>query len=338
LPLKENLFMGYRVSTEMHGRHVVHLLHDDASGASASILPSHGFNLFDLRLPVAGKPQPIVVSANDFAENPRMGAGNGNPILFPYPNRVRGGSFTFKGKTYALPVNNGANSIHGFAANAAWRVLEHGAGPDSAFIVGAYQISLESPELTASWPTDAVIEVRYDLAGRRLTMTTTVSNPTAEDLPYGFGIHPYFRLPFPPGGSLERTRVVLPASQFWVLDEFLPTGEIRPVDDRLDFRQGRPMTNLKLDDVLTSIAFENDRAICRLQDLEKQAEFQLGFDRGFRELVVYTPPSRPDVIALEPYTQATDAVNLQARGISAGLRVLKHDERDTFTITMATEG
>ena len=88
------------------------------------------------------------------------------------------------------------------------------------------------------------------------------------------------------------------------------------------------MTGLKLDDVLTGLDYQGDRAVCRLVDLDKNAEFQLGFDRGFRELVVYTPPGRPDVISLEPYTQTTDAINLQGRGVDAGLRVLGHGEQD----------
>lgn len=43
---------------------------------------------------------------------------------------------------------------------------------------------------------------------------------------------------------------------------------------------------------------------------------------AFRELVVYTPPNR-NAVCLEPYTCATDAVNLQPRGIDAGWRVLE---------------
>jgi aldose 1-epimerase len=62
------------------------------------------------------------------------------------------------------------------------------------------------------------------------------------------------------------------------------------------------------------------------------------FDRAIRELVVYTPPNRPDVLAVEPYTQATDAINLQSRGVDAGLRVLKHGQQDTFVIAMETVG
>ena len=92
--------------------------------------------------------------------------------------------------------------------------------------------------MLANWPSDAVLQVRYELAGRRLTMSITVSNPTASNLPYGFGIHPYFRLPFSSEGHVDRTSVIVPASQFWVLQDFLPTGEVLPVDSRLDFRNG----------------------------------------------------------------------------------------------------
>lgn len=216
--------------------------------------------------------------------------------------------------------------------------MDHKAGPDSAFIVGRYQISRCTPQRLADWPTDAVLEVRYDLADSRVTMTVTVSNPTALDLPYGFGIHPYFRLPFAPGGMAEQTQVVLPASKYWVLDHFLPTGEIHDVDARLDFRQGQPRAGLRLDDVLTDLEYGNDRGVCRLVDLAKKAELRLEFDRSVRELVVYTPHARDDVISVEPYTQATDAINLEARGVAAGLRILGHGAHDTFVIAMETHG
>ena len=140
------------------------------------------------------------------------------------------------------------------------------------------------------------------------------------------------------GWPTRRTRVIPPAAKFWVLEDFLPTVEIRPVDDRLDFRKGQSMARLKLDDVLTDLEFTTDRGICRLIDEAKNADFLLSFDRGFRELVVYTPPGRGDVISLEPYTQTTDAINLQARGVAAGLRILGHGAQDAFVITMETRG
>jgi aldose 1-epimerase len=330
--------MSFRIGTQDHGGRTVYSLHDDATGASASVLPSYGFNLFDLRLPLAGEVRPVLVSAADFADKLGRPAGNGTPILFPFPNRIRDGRFRFEGKSYQLPATNGPNAIHGFAMTASWDVLEHKAGADSASIVGRFQLSKHAPDSRALWPTDALLQVAYSLSGRRLSMTVTVSNPTAEKLPYGFGIHPYFRLPFPPGGDPALTQVVLPASKYWVLKDFLPTGEIRPVDARLDFRQGQPRNGLVLDDVLTGLQFQERRGAARLVDLDKKAEFRLTFDDGFRELVVYTPPQKPDVLAVEPYTQTTDAINLEAQGHSAGLRTLGHDGQDTFTLTMETLG
>jgi aldose 1-epimerase len=329
--------MGFRTSVQRlaGGRDVVKLL-DDSTGASASVLPSYGFNLCDLQLPVGGKPTPIVVSEPGFAEAPSHPARSGVPILFPYPNRVRAGKFTFGGKEYQLPINNGPNAIHGFAMDAEWKLASHGTDSEGAFVEGQLHLNAHPEGKPSRWPTDGVIEVRYSLAGRKLTMKTTVSNPTDQDFPYGFGIHPYFRIPFSPDGDTAQTSVIFPAAKYWALQDFLPTGEIKDVDERLDFRKGQPRKGLKLDDVLTGIVFEGDRATCRLVDLAAKAEFRIGFDKSFRELVVFTPSSHADVIAIEPYTQTTDAINLQAQGKDAGLRVLKHGESDTLVITMET--
>jgi len=330
--------MAHRVTTEPRGGRTVYTLHDDASGASASILPSYGFNLFDLRLPAAGSVRPVVASAADFVENPVKPARNGVPVLFPFPNRIDHGRFTFGGKAYALPINSGPHAIHGFAAAAPWDVVEQKADAGEAALTGRYQISKNTPEMRAHWPADAVLQIRYALSGRRLTMTVSVTNPTADDLPYGFGIHPYFRLPFDPGGDPDRTRIIIPASESWALDGYIPTGARRPVDDRLDFRKGQTRKDLKLDDVLTGLTFEGDRCVCRLEDLALQAEFRLSCDRTFREIVVFTPPAAPDVIAVEPYTQTTDAINLAARGLDGGLRVLGHGKTEAFGIVMETVG
>jgi aldose 1-epimerase len=172
-----------------------------------------------------------------------------------------------------------------------------------------------------------------------LDLLATVTNPSGGNLPFGFGIHPYFRLPFNVGGDQANTRVILPAAKFWVLNQFLPTGERSPVDARLDFREGQPIKGLKLDDVLTDLIFDStNRVTCRLVDLETKAEFRIIFGKEFRELVAYTPPGPGGVIALEPYTQTTDAINLQARGVDAGLRVLSHGEHAQLAIRFETVG
>lgn len=323
---------------ERGGRVVCRLI-DESSGASAMVLPSYGFNLFDLRLPVGGLSTPILSAAADFADNPSHPARSGIPILFPYPNRVRNGRFQFAGRDFQLPITNGPNAIHGFALEADWDVVEQTSGPDGAYLTGRFQISRQTPQHRDSWPADAVLEVRYGLLGRRLTMDVTVANPSATNLPYGFGVHPYFFLPFTPDGDPAGTQVVLPASTYWELQDSLPTGLVRPVDDRLDFRKGQPRRGLELDDVLSGLAYqEGEWGVCRLIDSARSAQLRIGFDRGFRELVVFTPKGRDNVIAVEPYTQTTDAVNLQPQGRDAGLRVLPPGQSEYFRLFFETLG
>jgi aldose 1-epimerase len=45
------------------------------------------------------------------------------------------------------------------------------------------------------------------------------------------------------------------------------------------------------------------------------------FDGVFRECVVYTPPHR-EAICIEPYTCVPGALELDRRGIAAGLRMV----------------
>jgi aldose 1-epimerase len=53
----------------------------------------------------------------------------------------------------------------------------------------------------------------------------------------------------------------------------------------------------------------------------------------FREWVIYAPAARP-VVCLEPYTGTTNAVNLQAQGVDAGLVVL--EPGGTWSATIRT--
>lgn len=333
--------MAHQIQSETFRGRAIHHLRDEATGASASIVPSFGFNLFDLRLPAGqdGRIWPILDAGPGWWEQPEHASRHGMPILFPFPNRIRNARFEFEGQTFELVPNKPPHAIHGFALDADWEVTDLGADVQGAWIAGRYQIGRQSPESRRRWPADAALEVRYTLSGSRLTLDARVSNPDSVDLPWGFGIHPYFRLPFDPSSDRNRTRTIFPAKEFWVLDQSIPTGERRPVDDRLDFRKGQPITDLKLDDVLTGLEFQGEHAECRLIDEALGAELRIRFDRMIRELVIFTPPwSGGGAIAVEPYTQTTDAINLQRRGIDAGLRVLEPGESETWSIQFAMVG
>ena len=330
--------MSTRVDQASQNDRIIHTLIDEASGASASITSSYGFNLFDLRLPAKGEVRRVIVARDDFAARPDKPGRNGIPILFPFPNRIRDGRYSFEGKDYSLFIEaDKEHAIHGFAIAAPWDVVDQGTTPDGAYLVGRFQISRNAPDRLDSWPTDGVLTVRYDLGGRRLGMTITVENPTERNLPFGFGIHPYFRLPFV-AGVPERGSMVLPAAEMWVLDASLPTGEKRLVEARVDFRSGGSTVGRHLDDVLTGLSFQGDVCTCRLVDEDLGCTTILSFDRNFRNLVVFVPPHDDTLVAVEPYTQTTDGINLEARGIDAGVRVLGPGETLTMRIAIETEG
>ena len=217
-------------------------------------------------------------------------------------------------------------------------MTDRGEGPDGAFVTGRFRLDPTGPDGSPRWPTGGFLDLRYSLSGRTLNLDATVSNESDADLPYGLGFHPYFRLPLGPGGDLARTRVIIPASKQWVLEDSIPTGRVEPVDERVDFRSGKPMSDPKVDDVLTGLQPNAEGfVVCRLIDDAIGAEFRIGFEAAhFREVVVFRPPYADDVIAVEPYTQTTDAINLQPRGVDAGLRVLRPGEQESMRIAMAT--
>lgn len=326
--------MNGRVSTSLAGDRTVHHLHDDDSGASASVLPSYGFNLFDLRLKIAGDVRPIVVSAPDFAANPSRPARSGFPLLFPFPGRIRDARFTFGGREYSLVANKAPHAIHGFAYDVAWDVVGHGVGDDGCpFVAGRFQISKNAPEQRDRWPSDGILEIVYTLRDGGLEMSATVENPSDRPLPWGFGVHSYFALPLDRREDRGSAKVVIDASRYWQLRDGLPTGERLSVDGTsLDYREGRSMDGLLADDALTGLG---DPPSSVLIDAALGAEVHLSFDRRLiREVVVFTPLG-PDgtsegIVAVEPYTCMADPFALRDMGTDAGLRILAPGAREVF--------
>ncbi len=323
-----------RVRTELHNEHMVYVLEDTAAGSSARILPEFGFNCYSFRTRVDGREWELMRSDDKFADQPARASANGTPVLFPFPNRIRGGRFEFGGRTFDLPKDKrGVHAIHGFVIDRPWRVTAVAGGPAPS-VTGQFQLSQDAPEMIGRWPADFVIEMTYRLELNRLTSVVRVMNPDSKPLPWGFGTHPYFRLPLEPGGDESRATVFAPVGERWELEDFLPTGQRTAVAGATGLDGARPLSELKFDDVFTKLKFDAGWCTCRMTDRAAGAAIHFRFDSFFRELIIYTPPAR-GAVCLEPYTCTTDAINLEPRGIDAGLRVLQPGDSAQGTMELS---
>ncbi len=294
------------------------ILQDKQFGSVARLLPEVGFNCFSLQVPVAGQLVEVLDAEANFVAGDKRGTRSGIPWLFPFPNRIEKGRYTWNEVAYELPVSDAfGNAIHGFVMDRPWRVV----AADSQTAIAEFQLSVDAPDRRALWPSDFLIEVRYSLRQACLRADVRIVNAGDHPLPWGLGTHPYFKTPLSPTSQHGQCLIQVPAKQSWELHDCLPTGKRLPVDSRTDLAGGSALEGLKLDDVLTDL--EPVRGCITTAVLDPQAGLQMTqvTDQIFRECVVFTPPGRA-CVCLEPYTCVTNAINLQQRGIDAGLHVL----------------
>ncbi len=283
-----------------------------SGSTTARLDPDKGFNLFSLMVDGFD----YLYAEPGFPQRGKV-THSGTPILFPWPNRVAGARFSWDGVQYELPVTEPATgaSLHGFAAFAPWPVVD--AGQDH--VTGEFVLSRsEHP-----WPADGTLRVTYRVEPTVLHVRSEVIAHDA-DLPFGLGFHPYFRVP----GAFDQWLLQCDATRAWPLTNMTPSGPAEPVPQLLDFRAPRRLGEQHLDDALTGLPGA-DGVTRRAQLRSLAATVNVASDPAFGDYVVFTPASR-DAVAIEPYTCATDAVNLAARGIEAGWRVLPAGESMVF--------
>jgi aldose 1-epimerase len=308
----------------------------EGESARAEVWPAKGFNCFRWRVRHGGRLLDVLYADHAFFRGGRP-TGSGTPILFPFPNRVRDGRFSWDGRDYQVPRNDHehVNAIHGFVFDRPWRVVDRGADPDGAWVTGEFRGSADAPELTACWPADFRLRVTHRLRAARLEIAAEVHNPDSRRLPFGLGYHPYFRMPLVPNSNASDCTVQAHAREVWELQSYLPTGERRPAGSPLDLSAPRPFPELRLDDVYTGLESAPSAGGLRVMGELRQppygVEVRVLAEPAFRELVLYTPPHR-QAICLEPYTCTTDAVNLGNRGIDAGWRTLAPGESWSATV------
>lgn len=303
---------------------------DRLSGSLARISPGQGFNCFQFEASLGnGEVISVINAPDDFLTGNSPVGRYGNPVLFPYPNRIASGRFRWGERDFELRpdevlFDESGNAIHGLCIDRPWRVIDQ---TDSS-VTGVFRLSVDAPERRSCWPADAEIQIRYEVRGTSLLSEIQVFNPDEHLLPWGFGTHGYFNVPFLRGTQLKEYTIVVPSETLVELQDCLPTGAMVDAPSEKSLRSGRSFAGLHADDVYSQLIPEEGAIHCRLDHEMSGICVEQRCSLDFRELVVFTPWWSSSV-CMEPYTCMTNAINLQQRGIDAGLRVLGPGEHWT---------
>jgi aldose 1-epimerase len=310
----------YVVENARWGEEPVLILRDTVFGSQATVVPGIGANCVAWAVPHAGETYEILETPPDAEALRTRKFRAGMPVLFPFPGRVREAQYSFEGVEYHLAHTDkaGVHHIHGLVNGTGWRLERTGANENGAFAILLISRDDVPEALRQGYPFNFHLTMVFTLSENRLTTELTVRNDDDKTLPFGYGLHPYFRAPLAVTRNVtDRSQclVQIPAAAYFPAPEGLPVEAAQPVTPELDFQQERELGTRHFDNLLTKIGYEGDYSVVRYRDPGVNLEVRILADRNFREWVIFTQPNRPS-LCIEPYTCPPNMVNLQAEGVT----------------------
>ncbi len=307
------------------------VLADTASGATLHLWPALGNNAIAARLAAPdGRLVDLLLDPPTLDELRAHPSWWGVPLLFPFPSRVPRGEYVFDGRRLRL-----RRDFHGFALDQPWKVVAVQAGDDAATVQSRFDAA-DHPDTLDGYPFPYRVDATYRLDAQGIHLRVEVTNTGSGRLPFGYGAHPYFRLPLGPRGSPGACLIQVPAARRWNLPRVhavsdgvvAPWEELcEPVRGEHDLRQPTPLAARTYDGVYTELALRDGLVECIVLDPANGLEAVMRATPNHPNVTVYTPPGRAGV-CFEPWTCPPNVFNLAAHGVRGhGLVILAPGER-----------
>ena len=236
-------------------------------------------------------------------------------LLFPFPNRVKDGNYSFNGKNYQLYLNEPQlnNSIHGLVFDKHFKIEKSNVTPNEAKI----SLSYTSDGLIKGYPFKFIFNIEYSIKidGEIIT-TIEIQNIDKKKMPFGIGWHPYFT-----AQNLEHSTLSFDSNEHFIFsDRSIPENIVKS-----ELPSKLIIGNRMFDDGFSlskdHVKFDNPKY-----------ELNLKFGHNITPyLQIYTPSHRKN-IAIEPMTCATDALNNKY-----GLLELEADKAFQWVITLEVD-
>jgi len=224
--------------------------------------------------------------------------------LVPFVNRIRGGSFAFRGRTVSLKQNMAGDPspLHGQGWLNPWTVEK--SGEDFA--------TLSYRHDAGEWPWSYSATQEFTIQGPVLSIGLTCRNEASDPMPCGLGQHPYF--PCSP-----QTRLDTGVKFAWTIDDkVLPVDKV-PATGRYDLAD-RHICGQGLDN-----GFEGWTGRALMTDPDWPFDIELSSPDA-RFFQVYSPASGGLFVA-EPVSHANAAMNApETDWPMLGFRILEPGE------------
>jgi aldose 1-epimerase len=222
--------------------------------------------------------------------------------LFPFPNRIKDGKYSFEGIDYQLPINypGEGHAIHGLVLEKHFDVLKEQCTTAEARVTIRYSYDGS----ITGYPFLYALQIEFILNNEGICCTTRIENTDTRKIPVADGWHPYFTLQ----GSLDNFLLKLPEVQLVEVDSrMIPTGRLLPFT-----KYNMPSKiNAEAFDTCFQLQEVEGRAELVLTNPDKDISLVMWQETGpekYNCIQIYTPPSR-DFIAIEPMTCQPDVFN-----------------------------
>lgn len=308
--------MKYTVTTHEENGLKKIILSNPETGISASILPEFGALLDGFSVPINNQPFNIIDNYPDrniLLED--LAISYKSSKLSPFACRIRDGKYSFKGKDFQFRKLFGDGSaIHGLLYDKEFIVKDTAALDSHALVELSYHYNQEDD----GFPYEYTCNVVYKLVKNRISIETSVTNNSVEEMPLTDGWHPYFKL----GGKVDTWQMQFDGDGMVEFDNALiPTGKIL---EYKRFQKQEFLGNIELDN---SFVLKSNATAPKASLFNPENGLKLNFypDESYPYLQIYIPSHR-NSIAVENLSGAPNCLN---NGM--GLIILKPGESKTFS-------
>lgn len=279
--------------TEAFGQFERHILEDSQTGYRLDFVPDYGACILDVQLEhvsiLDGYTTPIELDLNRWGKS---------GLLFPFPNRLKEGRYTWNGKTYQFPINDPTtgNALHGFGMDKPFRLLRIQAEEDT----GRVALQYEYEGQFEAYPFSFTLQMDYILSLQQgLIIEYRCWNTDAQTIPWGFGWHPYFCV----SENIDNCRLQTPPLMMIGVDEnMIPTGKQY---EYFDFVSEKRIGATVLDNCFIPADPAEERLVIKLIGERGTLSY---WQEDLPYVQLFTHPDRSS-LAIEPMTCNVNAFN-----------------------------